>query len=449
MGELRNIAGWPTLVREDERGQTAVGYDNEGRRLAYLRAGDGEDLAAALAGRFGYLAPGYVPSFEPPYRSAAITVTGRCNMRCPYCFVYPVPRQADMPPDVAARAVRALAKRMPERAQIYLWGGEPTLNMPACVAALDAARDAMPGRCTATVTTNGAADGADIRRLAAYDFCELQISYDGPKAIQDGQKLLDGGSYERVLRSIDAARSGGREPILRLTVTADNLPHMRAIFEDVVRRGLGGRLCVEPVHSYVGRSREGRFGRPDAGEYVSNLLDCLGFAERNGLRVYSQPLRVLTDAKPYHWGFINILPDGQAVSTISVIDSSHPDAGLYRLGALEGEELRLDGGGPRQARAFLRETAATCARCPLFAMCTGNEQRDFFLSGNGSARYRCEVFLRIVHMWMERIADRLEGMAGGAKSGSFRVERPPKKRFHMLDVDIVREGDSQTEQSRL
>ncbi len=338
---LQNIAGYPVLTRRAGDRTIAMAFSHEEQLFKLFAANSGADIGAMAVRRWGYCVPGKIPTLYPPFRSAALTITSCCNMDCPYCFVYPVPNKAHMSPEFAKAAVRALAEYMtPKRQQIYLWGGEPTQNLPALLTALDAISGVFGMTCVATLTTNGYMEPEVLQTLSRFDFLEYQISYDG--SAQDAQKTIAEGSSRRVLGSIRAASESGKSPIVRITVTNLNLGGLRSVFTQLIEEGLTNRICVEPVHAYVGRSRRQHDAQPDAEAYVSELLACIEYAEERGCRVYSQPLRPLTSNRAYDWGFVNILPDGTAVSTVAVIDSSHPRADIYaELESVAAEIARL------------------------------------------------------------------------------------------------------------
>ena len=435
MSILANIAGYPTLTRPTAEGTAALAYDHARRRFLLTAVGRGESVPAAVTRNWGYYAPEKLPVFRPPFRSAALTVTGHCNMNCPYCFVYPVPHKAHLSPDMAVRAVRALEAHMTApRCQLYLWGGEPTQNPPGLLAAADEIGRVFGDRCTATLTTNGYALDEIFETLAAYRFVDYQVSFDGTPDAQNRQKKIEGGSYERILHTVRLLSRLGRRPVLRLTVTAENAPRLGDIFTQIIRDGLTDRICVEPVHAYVGRSREQLRSQPDAAAYAASLMECAAYAESRGVSVYSQPLRPLTGPGAYDWGFINILPDGQAVSTVSVVDSSHPDAAVFHSGEVVGERLVLSDHIAVQQAAFTSAAAVRCVGCPVFGVCKGNEQRDYFVHGTPMATYRCEVFREIVRHWMDAALDGILPLAArtGRQAGAYRLSQRTGERARLF-----------------
>jgi len=441
MTELKNIAGYPVISKRVEDKTAVLFYINETQEFMLLIIGGTTNINAEISRyikRRGFLAPGSIPTFSPPFRSAAVTVTGQCNMDCPYCFVYPVPNKTDMSGEFARTAIKALAPYMSEdRKQIYLWGGEPTQNPAGLFAALNAISDIWTsGECTATLTTNGYIESEILERLVRYDNLEFQISFDG-KA-HNAQKKIEGGSYDQALRSAAFVKSSGKNPILRITVTNQNIAGLKDTFCQIIENNLSDRICVEPVHAYVGRSRTQQDWQPNAELYASVLMDCIDYAEKNGCVVYSQPLRPLTAGRAYDWGFINILPDGTAVSTVAIVDASHPDTNIFLSGHIDDRngELTLSDNLAGQRRRFADLAALKCVRCPVFSICKGNEQRDCFVSGTPIAEYRCSVFCELIRLWMERMLDKI--LADNLPDGEYiyKIARAPDQTRNILNISL-------------
>lgn len=404
MPEFANIAGWPFLLFQQRDGVALWGYDHVGQRFLYAETEKGEKPGNVIVDAFGYSTPAKIPTFRPPFRAAAITVTGHCNLNCDYCFVYPSPEKRRMPVELGRIIPRALKPHMTDGPiQLYMWGGEPTQNPEVLFAVLDAVRQDLGPRCTVMLTTNGCVTPDIVRRLCTYENLVFQISFDGPRDIQDRQKKLDGGgSYDLVTTTIALCNDLGKIPILRLTATRDNVEVLPEIFHFIIAQRLTNRICIEPVHTYVGRSTSQSGQQPGCDDYVDRLFECIGIAEDYGATVYSQPLKPLTYAHPYDWGFANVLPDGKVVSTVSVIDSSHPDAAVFDLGRISQDAAFTPSEGmERQERAYRRAVAKQCVACPVFRLCVGNEQKDYFAARIGPADYRCEVFRRIMKVWMQ------------------------------------------------
>jgi len=177
-----------------------------------------------------------------------ISVTDRCNFRCPYC----------MPAEIYGEQYPFLAK--PELLtfeeierlaglfvglgveKIRITGGEPLLrhNLPSLIAALTT----LPGLRDLTLTTNGHLLARQARTLAEAGLQRVTVSLDShDEAVF---RRMSGRSFgpERVLEGIEAAASAGLTPIK---------------LNCVVQRGVNDHTFVDLARSFKGTGHIVRF----------------------------------------------------------------------------------------------------------------------------------------------------------------------------------------------
>jgi cyclic pyranopterin phosphate synthase len=148
-----------------------------------------------------------------PLRDLRISVTDRCNFRCPYCM----PREAFGPghrfldqghlmtaPELV-RLVR-IFQRLGVR-KVRLTGGEPLLrsDLPAIVAAIKAGA----GLPEVSLTTNGWFLGAQAGALRAAGLDRVNVSVDSLDPAVAGRMNGLGFDVGRVLSGIEAAAAAG------------------------------------------------------------------------------------------------------------------------------------------------------------------------------------------------------------------------------------------------
>jgi cyclic pyranopterin phosphate synthase len=152
-------------------------------------------------------------TFGRPIRDLRISVTDRCNFRCPYCM----PKEAFGPdhPFLAAgrlmtrdelvRIARAFVGLGVEK--IRLTGGEPLLrgDLPAIIHAIK--RDL--GVADVALTTNGWLLARQAQSLRAAGLDRLNVSVDSLDEATAGRMNGLGFSVSRVLGGIDAAAAEG------------------------------------------------------------------------------------------------------------------------------------------------------------------------------------------------------------------------------------------------
>jgi cyclic pyranopterin phosphate synthase len=152
-------------------------------------------------------------TFGRPIHDLRISVTDRCNFRCPYCmpkeaFGPDHPFLADgrlMTHDELARIVRAFLALGVEK--IRLTGGEPLLrsDLPAIIRTVK--RDL--GVPDVSLTTNGWLLGKQAGALRAAGLDRLNVSVDSLDEATAGRMNGLGFRVSRVLEGIDAAAAEG------------------------------------------------------------------------------------------------------------------------------------------------------------------------------------------------------------------------------------------------
>lgn len=168
----------------------------------------------------------------------ALHISHRCNLRCKYCYgedgSYGM-EQADMPPDVAEKAVEFLIERSGEgECHIIFFGGEPLLNFDVLghtVEYADKRAQEQGKRIRYNVVTNGVLltekvlDYLDERGIA------VQLSIDGDKGTNDCCRPLAGGgsSYDRITEGLEKLLARRGTASARVTVTHKNADALNTV----------------------------------------------------------------------------------------------------------------------------------------------------------------------------------------------------------------------------
>jgi len=177
-----------------------------------------------------------------------ISVTDRCNFRCPYCMPaeiygerYPFLAKPEL---LTFEEIERLAKLFVELGveKIRITGGEPLLrhNLPSLVAALTT----LPGLRDLTLTTNGHLLAKHARPLVEAGLQRVTVSLDShDEAVFRRMSGRDFGPA-RVLEGIEAATAAGLTPIK---------------INCVVQRGVNDHTFVDLARSFKGRGHIVRF----------------------------------------------------------------------------------------------------------------------------------------------------------------------------------------------
>jgi GTP 3',8-cyclase len=261
-----------------------------------------------------------------PIRDLRISVTDRCNFRCPYCMPSEIfgeryrflPRPEILTFEEIARLARlfvALGAR-----KLRLTGGEPLVRaeLPALVARLAA----IPGVADIALTTNGFLLAEHAAALAAAGLRRATVSLDSlePEIF----RRMSGSPHgpERVLAGIEAAERAGLVPIK---------------VNCVVQRGVNDHALVDLARRFRGTG------------HVLRLIEFMDVGTRNG------------------WDLSRVVPAGEIVAHIAEVFPLEPVAPSYR-GEVARRWRYTDGGGEIGVIASVTQPfCSDCTRARLTA----------------------------------------------------------------------------------
>lgn len=216
----------------------------------------------------GGAAPAHAPVATPspaPARptTAYLSLTGRCNLRCAFCYARPPAATAD---DLALPQWRAILDRladfMPPGATLVFTGGEPTLHPAFASIAAAAARLSF----RLQMYTNGTLIDDECARVCArlgFEVVGASIHGASP-AIADAISGVPG-SFDRATRAVAALAAAGVPVAWQATITRQNRGEVRAMarlardlgaahfragtvdFAEVVGGASGGARCGESL----------------------------------------------------------------------------------------------------------------------------------------------------------------------------------------------------------
>lgn len=401
-----NINGHAVLQRHG----SFWAYNCISKELVKIPCGDGQ-VQAYVNRNLKKVAIRPLADFVEHRLLSSITLSGECNMDCPYCFVYPVAQKRNMSPEDAVRALRALRRYAQNRLTVYAWGGEPTLNPRALIALCEEAERL--GGITIVLTSNGVFSHQLFSELSAFHCVLYQLSFDGEK-LQHRQKHLVNGadSLPIVVEKLAMLKQAEKRIALRTTVTRDNLEDLFGLVD--FAKNYTKSIMVEHVHTYVGRSISQKALRPSHEGYAQLLLHLHRRAVQENVNLYALPINDIQNGFPDIGGFINVLPDMRLCSTNAIIDSSHAYASNMSLGVIEGETIRLDNKNIRRMRRNMkRNVGRICTNCIAYGVCHGRIHRDpFAIYPNCPSEQhedRCNYYRAVYTKWLEEKIDEVSG----------------------------------------
>ncbi|MEU8076085.1 radical SAM protein [Catellatospora citrea] len=204
--------------------------------------------------------------FEPPvhdiYGLTVLTSTS-CNLGCGYCFqnVHQA-AEGDYAPDrIPLRrlttegidSILAFTDRMMSRAgmsklKILLFGGEPLLNIPACLNLLERAQNR--GLVEAGIVTNGVLLTPELAaRLTELKLRLVQITFDGDRNTHDRIRTTRNGrgTFDQILTNVSAAMAATTEDLrwqLRINVSHRNDFSVPGLLAELAQRLDASRCTV-------------------------------------------------------------------------------------------------------------------------------------------------------------------------------------------------------------
>ncbi len=230
------------------------------RRLEIVDAGPEEKPITTFAG-------------TPKPTAVTLFLTTACNLRCSYCYASAgdTPVQT-MPLDVAKRGIdfviaNAVEQRQPHIEIAYHGGGEPTVNWLTLSESFAYAREQTKRHglgLSAAAATNGVLSPAKIDWIIE-NLDNVSLSFDGLPALQDKHRPTAGGqgSSDHVLRTLRQFDDARFDYGLRLTVTADQIPHLPDAAAYIFSRFNPLRVQVEPAYQ-LGRWTEAASAETEA-----------------------------------------------------------------------------------------------------------------------------------------------------------------------------------------
>jgi uncharacterized protein len=166
-----------------------------------------------------------IPRAPAGLTSLVVKISARCNLACPYCYMFFHEdqswrlRPAMMSLDVAAhvaQAIRRYCDRHERSISLSLHGGEPLLvGRKRFAEIVDLFRRVIgPALARVSVQTNGVLIDAEwARTLKALDV-PVGVSLDGPAEIHDAARpdVKGRGSFDRVMAGIGCLQDVGKNP---------------------------------------------------------------------------------------------------------------------------------------------------------------------------------------------------------------------------------------------
>lgn len=239
----------------------------------------------------------------PQPTSLTLFLTTTCNLRCTYCYASAGDTPAkSMSLATAQRGIDFVAgnaaRLLRESFEInYHGGGEPSGNWRVMTESLEYARatalalNLAPPRASAA--SNGVLKEDQIDWMIANMDGGVSVSFDGLPSAHDRHRLtvLGQGSSARVMHTLRRFDEAGYPYGIRITVTADQIPHLAESVEYVCAHFGTHRIQVEPAYQ-LGRWRDA--ASAETSEFISAYRRAQERAEQYGRQIFFSAARLET-----------------------------------------------------------------------------------------------------------------------------------------------------------
>lgn len=305
-------------------------------------------------------------TLQRPIRDLRISVTDRCNFRCPYCMPaeifgekYEFLPKADI---LTFEEIVRLAKIFVALGvtKIRITGGEPLLRRD--LETLIAALARLDGVCDLTLTTNGYLLADKARALKDAGLHRLTVSLDA----------IDAQTFDRM-----SGRTHGTERVLNGIRVAERAGFYPIKINAVVQKGINDHLVVDLAQHFHGTG------------HILRFIEFMDVGNRN------------------KWNMAQVVPAAEIIDRIHAVLPLKPIAPNY-MGEVARRYRYVDGGG--EIGLIASVTQPFCGDCTRARLSTdgklytclfasaGKDLRDDLRGGASDAALRDEI----IHTWTHR-----------------------------------------------
>jgi sulfatase maturation enzyme AslB (radical SAM superfamily) len=192
-----------------------------------------------------------------PFKKFQLLFTEKCNLNCTYCFEKDKMNR-DMKIEDLGKVIDDLSNL-----SFYMFGGEPFLNLDLVEQLIEGFKkkgmdDAQRRQIIESLafhTTNGTLLEKHLETIKKYDL-SLQISLDGPKDINDANRVYHNGrgSFDDVMRNIEKLNGVTSKWTLHGAVSQSQIPNLFDIFKfhfDVYAKYRGLDTAIRSMQNNV------------------------------------------------------------------------------------------------------------------------------------------------------------------------------------------------------
>jgi uncharacterized protein len=329
---------------------------------------------------------------------AVLLMTNRCNLACTYCYAAAGTQPpVDMPWPLARAVIdtavsNASANGDSRFGLSFHGGGEPTLNWTVLEPAVAHAR-AQPLPCDITLASNGVWSPRMSEFICA-NIDSVTVSFDGVGAVHDEQRPRPsgGGSFESVLRSIQALDAAEVSYGIRMTVTPANVERLPDGVRLLCRETNVRAIQIEPSFTVA----RGVYADPTTeagGRFVTAFLSAARIASEHQAFVSYSGARPWVIAHAFCRAPTEALiatPEGRLVACFEATGDDHPYADEFTIGCVTPDGVEHDPVAYERFQHRQEGRRSECGECFSYWHCCGDCSSRAMVSSAPSS-VRCHV----------------------------------------------------------
>lgn len=346
--------------------------------------------------------------------------SGRCNMRCAYCFYADEVRNRDLPDHglmslETAHALIDKAFESAENVSFAFQGGEPTVRGLEFFKAFSAYCEGK-GRASFSLQTNGYLINQEWAEFFRDEHFLIGLSMDGMRRIHDLYRSgPDGkGTFRIVYSHLQLLVSSGVDVNVLITLTKDAAMNGKETYAFLKGKGLRWHQyipCIDPLAEERGSSSYS-LGTDTFASFLCDVFDLYFEDWRRGdftsVRYFDNLVLSASGLPPESCGMLGYCPSNYVVEADGEVypcDFYVLDG--YRLGNINKDDFK-DFDIRRKELGFTEKSCkieAECRACKYFPLCRGGCRRDRedFRTGELGLTYLCPAYKAFFSYAWDRI----------------------------------------------
>ncbi|MDR3503644.1 MAG: 4Fe-4S cluster-binding domain-containing protein [Legionella sp.] len=302
-----------------------------------------------------------------------LTLTNLCNIHCKYCFNYVHKNNEHMPTELTLDIIKAHLKSRElearQKFQVVYFGGEPTVNQNALLAAVDFFIEEDID-CQQYLMTNSIFNQHVFNNLLSKNI-DFQISYDGAYGNLRFRKNSKTVVNDEVINTIKRLTDANESVKIRATIHKENVAYIPELVQACASLQINKLMCA-PTCDF-GDNKINAVSQADAQAYVESMQKAYDLSRELGVNLEIQGESYFRNGLqhkmeiPFVW-----LPDGFVAMTITYATSKAKGAEKIIIGNLSEGQIKLN--QPlieTMKNNFAKNVSIYCADCPIQKLCRG------------------------------------------------------------------------------